>query len=143
MLVLLFFLLFRLPVIYFDFGDKAYFLAEDEFTLKWIHSVEKEEWLEMYERDGNRLLLTETVFKTFGAGVPSDGEIISSDDGFVHMRINQHLSEMNLTVSENAQTTILTEDKTIPLYELTEDYEFVAISIQRIHLWQYIGGKKL
>ncbi|TAA71684.1 DUF1850 domain-containing protein [Planococcus salinarum] len=143
MTVLLFFLLFRLPVIHFDFGEEQYFLTEDEFTLKWIHSVEKEEWLEMYERDGDRLLLTETVFKTFGAGVPSDGEIISAEDGFVHMRINRHLPEMNLTVSENAQTTIMTENKTIPLYELTDDYEFVSISIQRIPIWQYIGGKKL
>ena len=143
MLVLLFFLLFRLPVIHFDFGDEEYFLTEDEFTLKWIHSVEKEEWLEMYERDGEELLLTETVFKTFGAGVPSDGEIISAEDGFVHMRIDRHLPEMNLTVSENAQTTIITEDRTIPLFELTEDYEFVTISVQRINLWQYIGGKKL
>lgn len=142
-MVLLFFLLFKLPVVYFDFGDEAYFLTEDAFTLKWIHSVEKEEWLEMYERDGEQLLLTETVFKTFGAGVPSDGEIIPSEDGFVHMRINQHLPEMNLTVSENVQTTILTQEKTIPLYELTGDYEFVAISIKRIHLWQYVGGKKL
>lgn len=142
-MVLLFFLLFKLPVVYLDFGDEAYFLTEDEFTLKWIHSVEKEEWLEMYERDGEELLLTETVFKTFGAGVPSDGEIIPSEDGFVHMRIDQHLPEMNLTVSENVQTTILTKEKTIPLYELTGDYEFVAISIKRIHLWQYVGGKKL
>lgn len=143
MLVLLFFLLFRLPVITFDFGNEKYFLTEDDFTLQWIHSVEKEEWLEKYERDGDRLLLTETTFKTYGAGVPTDGEIISSEDGYVHMRIDRHLPEMNLTVSENAQTTIMTEDKTIPLYELTEDYEFVAISIERIHLWQYIGGKKL
>lgn len=142
-MVLLFFLLFRLPVIHFDFGEEQYILTEDEFTLKWIHSVEKEEWIELYERDGEELLLTETYFKTFGAGVPSDGEIISSEDGFVHMRINRHLSEMNLTVSENAQTTIETTDKIIPLYELTDDYEFVAISVQRIHLWQYIGGKKL
>lgn len=142
-MVLLFFLLFRLPVIHFDFGEEQYFLTEDEFTLKWIHSVEKEEWIELYERDGGELILTETYFKTFGAGVPSDGEIISSEDGFVHMRINRHFPEMNLTVSENAQTTIETNDKIIPLYELTDDYEFVAISVQRIHLWQYIGGKKL
>lgn len=143
MLVLLFFLLFRLPVIHFDFGEEQYILTEDEFTLKWIHSVEKEEWLEMYEMDGEGLLLTETIFKTYGAGVPSDGEIISSEDGFVHMRINHKLIDMNLTVSENAQTTIETESKTIPLYELTGDYEFVAVSIQRIPIWQYIGGKKL
>jgi hypothetical protein len=142
-IVLLFFLFIRLPVIVFDFGAEKYYVKESSFALEWIHSVEKGEWIEFYERDGDDLLLTKTVFKTFGAGVPSDGEIIPSDDGFIHMRINQRLPEMNLTVSENAATTIQTEEKKILLYELAEDYEMVSISVQFVHLWEYIGGKDL
>ncbi|HSJ36662.1 MAG TPA: DUF1850 domain-containing protein [Planococcus sp. (in: firmicutes)] len=142
-IVLLFFLFIRLPVIVFDFGAEVYLLKEDSFALEWIHSVEKEEWIEFYERDGENLLLTETVFKTFGAGVPSDGEIIPSDDGFIHMRIDRRLPEMNLTVSENAATAIQTEKKKVLLYELAEDYEMVSISVQFVHLWEYIGGKEL
>nr|WP_240033976.1 DUF1850 domain-containing protein [Planococcus salinus] len=142
-MVLLFFLLWKLPVIQFVLGDEVYYLKESSFTLKWIHSVEKEEWREQYERDGDKLLLTETIFKTYGAGVPSDGEIIPSEDGYVHMRINRQVQEMNLTVSENAQTAIETDDKEILLYELTPDYEFVTISVRHVHLWEYVGGKTL
>ncbi|EIM08033.1 hypothetical protein A1A1_03037 [Planococcus antarcticus DSM 14505] len=143
MIVLLFFLLWRIPVVQFDFGEERYYLKEKEFTLQWIHSVEKEEWLEFYERDGDSLLLTETKFKTYGAGVPSDGEIISSEDGYVHMKIGRLFTEMNLTVSENAQTTIITAEEEIPLYEYTEDYELVTIKIEFIHLWDYARRNKL
>lgn len=143
MIVLLFFLLWRIPVVQFDFGGERYYLKDTNFTLQWIHSVEKEEWLEFYERDGDNLLLAETKFKTYGAGVPSDGEIISSKDGYVHMKIGRLFNEMNLTVSQNAQTTINTADKEIPLYEYTEDYETVTITIEFIGLWDYVRGNKL
>ncbi|MDQ0428426.1 hypothetical protein QOZ98_001252 [Planomicrobium stackebrandtii] len=143
MIVLLFFLLWQIPVVQFDFGEERYYLKEEGFALEWIHSVEKEEWLEFYERDEDQLLLTETKFKTYGAGVPSDGEIISSEDGFVHMKIGRSFNEMNLTVSENAQTTIKTPDKEIPLYEYTEDYESVTITIEFVDFWDYVRGNKL
>ncbi|WP_308786940.1 DUF1850 domain-containing protein [Planomicrobium stackebrandtii] len=141
--MLLFFLLWQIPVVQFDFGEERYYLKEEGFALEWIHSVEKEEWLEFYERDEDQLLLTETKFKTYGAGVPSDGEIISSEDGFVHMKIGRSFNEMNLTVSENAQTTIKTPDKEIPLYEYTEDYESVTITIEFVDFWDYVRGNKL
>ena len=141
--MLLFFLLWRIPVVQFDFGEERYYLKETSFALQWVHSVEKEEWLEFYERDGDNLLLTETKFKTYGAGVPSDGEIISSKDGYVHMKVGRLFNEMNLTVSQNAQTTIIAADKEIPLYEYTGDYELVTIKIELIHLWDYARGKTL
>ena len=143
MIVLLFFLLWRVPVVQFDFGEDRYYLKEKDFALQWIHSVEKEEWLEFYEQDGNSLLLTETKFKTYGAGVSTDGEIISSEDGYVHMKIGRSFNEMNLTVSENAQTTIRIADREIPLYNYTEDYESVRITIRFIDLWDYVRGNKL
>ncbi|MBT2583900.1 DUF1850 domain-containing protein [Planococcus sp. ISL-109] len=142
-MVLLFFLLIKLPVIAFETDGEQFYLKEKAFELSWIHSVEKEEWREFYERDGGTLTLTETHFKTFGAGVPSDGIILPSDDGFVHMRIDRVMDELNLTVSENAQTTIRTGGREIKLYALIDDYETFRISVDYIHLWNYVGGKTL
>lgn len=142
-MVLLFFLLIKLPVISFQADGEQFYLKEEAFELSWIHSVEKEEWREFYERDGQTLILTETHFKTFGAGVPSDGIILPSDDGFVHMRIDRVFEELNLTVSENARTTIRTDSREIPLYLLIDDYETFRISVEYIHLWNYVGGKTL
>lgn len=141
--MLLFFLLIKLPVIAFETDGERFYLKEEAFELSWIHSVEKEEWREYYERDGQTLRLTETHFKTFGAGVPSDGTILPSDDGFVHMRIDREFEELNLTVSENAQTMIRAGGREMPLYSLAEDYSTFRISVEYIHLWNYVGGKTL
>ncbi|MEC5423947.1 DUF1850 domain-containing protein [Virgibacillus sp. C22-A2] len=142
-IVLLFLLFIKLPVIQFDFGQEIYYLKSDAFHLKWIHSVEKEEWVEIYQRHKDEIILTETYFKTFGAGVPADGEIIESEDGYVHMRIDRQMADFNLIVSENAQTKLVTEEAEIALYELTDEYGNISISVEYIHLWEYVGGSYL
>ncbi|RKQ35877.1 DUF1850 domain-containing protein [Oceanobacillus halophilus] len=143
LIVLLFFLFYKIPVIQLDFGESIYYLKKDNFRLKWIHSVEKEEWIEWYERQGQELLLTKTSFKTFGAGVPSSADEVRTEDGYVTMRVDKSFPEMNLTVSENAHTTIESGGKNLLLYEFTEDYESVLISVQYLHFWEYMGGESL
>ncbi len=139
-LVLLTIFFIKIPVFSFAFEEKTYFLLEDTFQLKWIHSVEKEEWIETYEKSGKLLLLSETYFKTFGAGVPSQAENTEIVDGFVKMDINQTYPELYLTVSENVQTTILTNSREIPIYTYASDYTTVHITSESIHVWQLILG---
>lgn len=142
-LLLLAIFFIRIPVFSFEMDDRTYYLVEESFQLKWIHSVEKEEWIENYEKSGNQLILTETYFKTFGAGVPSNSENTEFVDGFVKMDINLLYPELYLTVSENVQTTILADEREVPLYSFTSDYATVHITNQSIYLWQLIVGGKL
>lgn len=139
-IVLLFFLLIRITVIEINTNDQKYYLHEDKFELRWIHSVEKEEWVEVYYLSDNQIMLTETFFKTFGAGVPAEGEIIPSTDGYVHMKLNYIYSSLNITVSENVQTTMAAGDKNIKLYQLTEDYDNIEVSVARLTIWEYWKG---
>ena len=57
------------------------------FTLRWMHSVEKEDWEEWFEvTDDGAIEITGTRFKTFGAGVPaSAGKETHLEDGWVVM----------------------------------------------------------
>lgn len=142
-LILLAIFFVRIPVFEFEFKDRSYFLLGDSFQLKWIHSVEKEEWIENYERTGNELLLSETYFKTFGAGVPSNAQNTELVDGFVKMDINLQYPELNLTVSENVKTTIITDDREIPLYTFASDYDVVHITNEFINIWQLLSGGML
>lgn len=144
-IVLLFlaFFLIRVPVIQVDMNGNSYFLKEKSFTLHWVHSVEKEPWYEVYERQGNQLLLTETYFKTFGAGVPSDGEIIDSKDSYIHMKVNRWMDEVNVVVSSNVKTTLTTKEKDIKLYKMVDDYEEVHIQSKQLYLWNLVGGEFL
>lgn len=59
----------------------------DRLTLSWIHSVEKTPWEETYIvlKDGV-MLLEETVFHSFGAGVPHEKGTMTVEDGQIVAR---------------------------------------------------------
>src|SRR5699024_3305290 len=66
---------------------RTYIHADDEFTVQWVHSVEKTLWQETLtvNKDGE-IVLTDTRFRSFGARVinEKDGNIYF-DDGFLVM----------------------------------------------------------
>ncbi len=56
------------------------------FSIRWIHSVEMEEWEEFFVVENRKIFLESTRFKTFGAGVPNDvGEDSFIKDGWLYM----------------------------------------------------------
>jgi len=135
LLFLLILALFPLRFVGISLPNKTLYLYEKNFDVQWIHSVEKEMWIESYEMTSDKLILTTTAFKTFGAGVPSDGILEVRDDGFVHMKINREMDELLLVVSDLVKTTIYFKTKEIALYELVEDYEEVHIESKLLPWW--------
>lgn len=122
--------------------EKDLYLPDERFEIHWIHSIEKEEWFEVYEVDGDTLVLTESHFKTFGAGVPSrsDEPAEITEDGFVKYTINDEYPDIYLNVSDNVETKIVQEDEEILLYELYEPYTAVEIRVAYISLLQKLTG---
>ena len=61
--------------------------AGTTFKIRWMHSVEKEDWEEWYRiTAGGAIEITGTRFKTFGAGVPAHaGKETHLADGWVVM----------------------------------------------------------
>ena len=58
----------------------------DVFHIAWRHSVERETWIETFKNIHHALWLTQTRFKTFGAGVPAHaGRRTRVVDGWVVM----------------------------------------------------------
>lgn len=140
LVVLLFLLFYRIPVIELVGEDTAFFIEDDEFVLGWIHSIEKEEWFERYSRDNGKLVLTETYFKTFGAGTPYQAEKTVNEDGFVKMETTIDYEKLNITVSENVETTLFINGKEVPLYKYFNQYENVLIKVSNLSIWGYIRG---
>ena len=89
------------------------------------------------------LLLTHTKFKTFGAGVPAVGKSVTLQDGFVQMDVDRSFKELYLTVSSNVKTKLYLEEKSIPLYPLTHDYDTVHIYVDQLRLWELLKGEFL
>ncbi|MGG4169076.1 DUF1850 domain-containing protein [Rossellomorea vietnamensis] len=62
------------------------FFEEKDLSIRWTHSVEKEDWEEFFHIQDETILLTSTRFKTFGAGVPDHaGDDTYIKDGWVYM----------------------------------------------------------
>ncbi len=138
--VLFLILFIKIPLIEVSYNDSRFFLKDDQFEIGWIHSVEKEPWFETYTLKDDSLYLTETRFKTFGAGTPSTGKVIPSSDGFVHMELNNKMDEINLVVSKNVKTTLYTASRSIPLYKIAPDHETFIIKNKKLPVWQIIRG---
>lgn len=145
MLVVLLFI-FLLPqkkiVIDSEAGESLY-LPPESFEIHWIHSIEKEEWFEVYNIEDEGFILTESHFKTFGAGVPSasDEPAEITEDGFVKYTINDLYQDIYMNVSDKVETKIVQNDEEILLYELYEPYTAVEITIENIPLLtQILGG---
>ncbi|MCT1577920.1 DUF1850 domain-containing protein [Oceanobacillus kimchii] len=141
--VLLFFLFNKVTVVEVGIDGRSYYIHDREFELKWIHSVEKEEWVEVYKINENKLSLIETYFKTFGAGVPAQGEVIPSSDGYIHMKMDVSYKELNIAVSENVKTTLSTDKKDVHLYKLTENYNNVVLTVKELFIWKVWEGEIL
>ena len=71
------------------------FIGHYDVSLRWQHSVEKEEWEEFFVISNSNILLTQTRFKTFGAGVPNDvGTDTFIKDDWVYMTgINRSIGD--------------------------------------------------
>lgn len=126
------------PVIVVNFDDKAC-LIEDSFELMWLHSVEKQWWIERYQADADGLLLTDAYLQTFGAGTPSTEAVVSNNSrdhpGYIHYRINTHLPHLNWMISHNIKASLITKDGTLPIYTWVSDYTNIYIAPKQLSLW--------
>lgn len=95
---------------------------DDEFTVQWEHSVEKEMWQEKLKINKNgEIVLIETRFRSFGSGVPNAKEEgnVYFEDGFLVMTNLQevkdyyqwiHSQRANFSILKNDEQFLLTSD---------------------------------
>ncbi|WP_239495398.1 DUF1850 domain-containing protein [Salinicola halophilus] len=109
-----------------------------QFTLRWMHSVEKEDWEEWFSiTDDGAIEITGTRFKTFGAGVPSSaGTETHLEDGWVVMTGIDRIVDPLLVQAAAAEHYRLIHDGhvlTLSRDEPPPILEFVAV---RAPLWR-------
>lgn len=84
--------------------------AEDAFTVQWVHSVEKTLWQETLtvNKEGE-IVLTETRFRSFGAGVPNEknGSVYFEGGFLVMMDLAEVKDDYQWIHSHHAAFTIL------------------------------------
>lgn len=95
---------------------------DSTFSLRWIHSVEKEEWEEFFRIKNNVIYLYETRFKTFGAGVPDDvGTDSYIKDGWVYMvGIDREIGDFHVRAGSTTNHRFYWRDQA---YQLSKEHE--------------------
>lgn len=67
-------------------AERRYVFSGDDgtrFSLRWQHSVEREDWIETFELSHGGIEVVRSRFKTFGAGVPDTGRPSRLEHGWV------------------------------------------------------------
>jgi len=115
--------------------------TDDEFTVKWIHSVELTPWEEIFRIDeNNHIILDRTRFQQFGAGVPdSAGSKTEYKDGYIIFSgINKKIDLVPYGISSFAKHTFIYKGHEYELYRLVKDGDRINFYTSKISLIKYI-----
>jgi len=115
----------------------------DKFSITYVHSVNRSPIEDRYYINENYdILIYKTIFKSFGAGVPSN-----SDDGgkfeYFNNRIevtdiNRKIDKLLMFVGVIADHHFLINGKDIKLNELTSPQKSIHFAIKKITVYQYL-----
>lgn len=99
--------------------------------LSWVHSVEKEPWIEIYEIEGEDVVLREIVLEAYGAGVPNDlGGVTHNENGVVHTSgLDKHEPYLHWVHSHNTEHQVIVGDHVIPTTAI-EHHAFVELAVE-------------
>ncbi len=124
--------------------DRRMIDINDSISIRYIHSVMKTPVYEHYlvMPDG-RLLLTDTEFMSYGAGLPEKNEhdFEMTDKGFRVYNINQPFDFIvyrTAPIHTGADITLMTEKNEIPFLSFSQERTPVRISIKKVPGWIYL-----
>lgn len=120
--------------------------SDNRFTIKYIHSVERTPVLEVYTIDSGEIVLRETIFQSFGAGLPStspyDFEVV--EDGFRLFNIDQKMTNLIYrTGAVRANHQLIIGDKIYPFVEFSKPTEGVRFEARKISILSYLAKEGL
>jgi len=128
-------------------SDQREFLLpvpDREFTLSFIHSVQKTPVYEMYYiDDDNNLILKETRYYSLGVGLPftaENGHFSNENGEFRITGLNRKFPSISIMVSPIPGHVIIIGDKEYPLLSFTKPEE--SINIKAVEKWSLIRLKK-
>lgn len=106
---------------------------DEQFQVRYIHSVDLLPVYEVYAYRDGKLVLLETMFKSWGAGLGYTGEgIISEEDGWTAIRqMEREIGVIPLRVGTIAEHTILYRNEEVLLREYVPAQTLVHIRVKK------------
>lgn len=105
----------------------------EEFQLRYIHSVDLTPVYEIYTNKNGALVLKESRFMTWGAGLGYMGEgLLEEEDGWTVIRqMERRLESLPLRIGTIAEHTIIYRQKEILLQEFAPPQSLVNIRLRK------------
>ncbi|MCR3954900.1 MAG: DUF1850 domain-containing protein [Gudongella sp.] len=115
---------------------------DKSFTIKYIHSVERTPVWEMYTIEEGEIVLEETVFQSYGAGLPAtspyDFDIV--EEGFRLYNIDQKMTNLVYrTGAVRANHELTVGGRTYLFVEFSEPTEGVKFETQKTPIIVYLA----
>lgn len=113
----------------------------DTFGIEYIHSVEKSPVLENYIIDGKDIILLDTYFQSFGAGLPATTpySFEKTERGFRVYDINEEMEDLVYRVgSAERNHRLIFKNKEYKLLDFSEHKMGVKLSVKNMIRLSYI-----
>jgi hypothetical protein len=115
----------------------------DKFSITYIHSVNKSPVEDQFDLDNNyRIMLKKSIFKSFGAGVPSN---LGDGDKFEYFKdrievsyFNSRIEKFILFVGVIADHHFVMNGKNFKLSRLSSPQRSVQFLVKKITVCQYL-----
>lgn len=113
------------------------------FCISYTHSVNKGRIRDVYECDGNEIVLVQTHFVSYGAGISEADETPGAffeveEDSYAIKNIDRRLEKMVMAVGVIAEHSITIGNREVFLKSLFKEQTSLVFEIKRVSLLGYI-----
>jgi len=109
----------------------------EEFSVSYIHSVNKSPVTEYYQIQSTEIHLTAMRFSAFGAGMPEQpeaGQTMRAEDGYIYMEgFSRATPHLRFFIGRTAEHTLEYSGGTVPFETLGEPGQPVLFTVERQH----------
>lgn len=121
----------------------------ERFTISFTHSIAKTPVDEIFViAPGREMIVTETIYESFGAGLPFDTEnaeqhLITENGKYRLTNLDRHLPEFLMAVGTVANHQLLINGKQIPFVQFAQPGQSVRIRVRMQSPMAYLLTKSL
>ncbi len=117
----------------------------EDFTLSFVHSVNKRPVYDTLRVEGDQLRIVKSRFDSFGAGMPETStggmRLQIGEDGWLEWLVDRPVPEVTFFVGWVANHSLRIRNRQIPLKELADPGTLVALRVRAVSPFQLWKGR--
>lgn len=121
-------------------------MRDEKFTIKYTHSVNKSPVEDSIKWNGDKLVICESLYQSYGAGIPNEPEsgqtFAWTKEGLLLSNINLERDSINLFVGTVADHYLIYRNQNYQIKKLTAEQTLLNISVRRLSLFGMLFNNK-